>query len=393
MSAGAPAADAAPARPRRVVVAPDAFGGTLTAPGAAEAIAAGWRRARPADHVTVVPMSDGGEGLLDVLARPGDTWASAEVAGPLGLPVEATWLVTTGGDAVIESARACGLALVDAVDPARRDPMRTTSHGVGELIAAAVARGARRLTVGLGGSATVDGGAGALTGLGLRLTVADGSGLRVGGADLGRVAAVARGWARLPDDLDVELLADVATPLTRCAAVFGPQKGADAAAVAALTEALGVWADVAARDLPAAPSPDAPGTGAAGGLAFGLAAALGARIVPGAARVAELVGLPAAIAAADLVVTGEGRLDATTLEGKVVDHVVRLAAAAGVPVVAVAGSVDDDAASARALGLVDVEVAAPAGPGPDPVGQVEAAAARLATRVGDRHPVPPVRRR
>lgn len=391
MSAGAPPAGAGPARPRRVVVAPDAFGGTLAAPVAAAAIAAGWRRARPADHVTVVPMSDGGEGLLDVLARPGDTRATAEVAGPLGLPVDAAWLVTAGGDAVIESARACGLALVDAVDPARRDPMRTTSHGVGELIAAAIARGARRLTIGLGGSATVDGGAGALTGLGMRLTVADGSGLRVGGADLGRVAAVARGWAQLPDDLDVELLADVTTPLTRCAAVFGPQKGADAAAVAALTEALGVWADVAARDLPAAPSPDAPGTGAAGGLAFGLAAALGARIVPGAARVAELVGLPAAIAAADLVITGEGRLDATTLEGKVVDHVVRLAVAAGVPVVALVGSVDGDAASA--LDLADVEAAAPGGPGPDPVGAVEAAAVRLATRVGDRHPVPRERRR
>jgi glycerate 2-kinase len=369
---------------RRVVIAPDAFGGTLSAREAAESIARGWSSVRPRDRLVVLPMSDGGEGLLDVLARPDDRWVSVEVAGPLGLPVEAAYLRRADGSAVIESARACGLALVDAVDPSRRDPMMTTSHGVGQLISAAVAAGARRLTIGLGGSATVDGGTGALIGLGLRLTVADGSGLRVGGADLGRVAAVAAGWSDLPVGLEVELLADVATPLTRCAATFGPQKGAGPEAVTALTAALAVWARVAQRDLAAAPSPDAPGTGAAGGLAFGLAAALGARIVPGAERVAGLVGLHAALEDADVVVTGEGRLDATTAEGKVVAHVAAAAARAAVVPLAVVGvdaSGARDPGAAAPAALADVEASAPTGPGAHAAAEVEAAAARLAARL------------
>jgi glycerate kinase len=356
----------------RVLVAPDSFGGTLGPRAAAEAIATGWRRARPADELVLLPLSDGGEGLREALARPVDVVHEVEVAGPLGLPVSATFLLGPDGRAVVESAAAAGLALVE---PHRRDPLLTTTWGVGELIAAAVDAGARTILVGLGGSATVDGGAGALSGLGMRLTVEDGSGLKVGGGELGRVARVERGWLVDLAGVELELLADVTTPLTGAARRFAPQKGADAGAVARLGSALERWAEVASRDLPAAPGPDAPGTGAAGGLAFGLAAGLGAPIVAGAARVAGLVGLEDALAGAELVVTGEGRLDATTAEGKVVDHVLATAAAHGVPVVAVVGVLEqgDDR-------LVAVEASAPGGPGDDPAGEVAAAAERLAAR-------------
>jgi glycerate 2-kinase len=357
----------------RVVIAPDGFGGTLAADEAAAAIAEGWRRARPDDAVRCVPMSDGGEGLLAVLARPEDRRHHLEVAGPQGHPVDAAWLERPDGTAIVESASACGLALVP---PDRRDPLLATTWGVGQLLDAARLAGARRILVGLGGSATVDGGTGALLGLGFRLTVADGSGLRIGGDDLYRVAGVARGWAADWDVIEVELLADVTTPLLDAPARFGPQKGAGPAQVEALTAALRTWADVVARDLtPGRDLRDEAGTGAAGGLGFALAAAIGARFRPGSAVVADLVGLPAAIADADLVVTGEGRLDATTSEGKVVAHVAARARDAGLPVVAVVGRVGSSPPS-----LDDVEAAAPEGPGPDPAGEVAAAAARLAAR-------------
>ncbi|MFO7595622.1 MAG: glycerate kinase, partial [Desulfocurvibacter africanus] len=174
----------------RVVIAPDGFGGTLGPRDAAAAIARGWLRVRPHDEVVLAPLSDGGEGLLDVLAGPDDTWVTTEVVGPLGLPVDAAFLLRRDGTAVIESARACGLALVP---PSRRSPLETTTFGVGELLLAARDAGASRVLLGLGGSATVDGGAGALTGLGYRLRVADGSGLKIGGRDLGRIDRVEPG--------------------------------------------------------------------------------------------------------------------------------------------------------------------------------------------------------
>lgn len=357
----------------KVVIAPDGFGGTLTAREAATAIAQGWATERPEDELLGVPMSDGGEGLVDVVAGPRDTWLHVEVAGPHGHPVEAAVLLREDGTAVIESAAACGLRLVAHE---RRDPMLATTYGVGQLLEATREAGARRILVGLGGSASVDGGAGALSGLGFRLRVADGSGLKIGADDLHRIARIERGWAGDWDAIEVELLADVTTPLTEAARRFGPQKGATRDQVDRLSVALERWADVVERDL-ATPAGlrHEPGTGAAGGLGFGLVATLRASIVTGSAVVAAMVGLDDALDRADLVVTGEGRLDATTASGKVVDHVLRAARSRDLPVMAVVGQDAGDGGS-----LDDLEAAAPDGVVVDAEAEVRAAAAALAAR-------------
>ena len=356
----------------RVVVAPDGFKGTLSAPAAAEAIAAGWRRARPDDEVVLRPLADGGDSLCEVVATDADRWVSVEVVGPLGRPVTARFLLRPDGSAVIGSAAACGL---DLVPEAERDPLRTTTYGVGQLLLAAVDAGASRILLGLGGSATVDAGLGALTALGFRLRVADGSGLKIGGGELHRLARIERTWVPDLGSTTVELLSDVTTPLLRAAEVFGPQKGASPAQVAQLTAALAHVADVVERDLTGGVRlRDDPGTGAAGGLGYGLAAGLGARFAPGAARVAELVGLDAALDDAEVIVTGEGRLDATSMAGKVVGHVVELATDRDLPVLAVAGRIDEPGDDR----LAGTEAAAPSGPGADPAAEVTAAAERLA---------------
>jgi glycerate 2-kinase len=360
----------------RVVISPDGFGGVLTARAAAGAIADGWRRSRPDDEVVLRPLSDGGEGLLDVVARDGDTWLDVEVAGPHGHPVDAPLLLRDDGTAIVESALACGLHLVP---PDRRSPMPATTYGVGQLIDRAREEGAVRILVGLGGSATVDGGSGALNGLGFRLRVADGSGLKVGAADLHRVRRVEPTWVADYAGIELELLADVDVALAEAAALFGPQKGATPEQVEQLTGALRVWADVAEQDLAGgARLRDRAGAGAAGGLGFGLAAGMSAALIPGAAAVGELVGLDDALGSADVVVTGEGRLDATSLRGKVVGHLVRLAAEQRLPLYGVVGQAEPGVE----FGLAGLEQASDGGgPGPDPAADVAAAAARLADRI------------
>ncbi len=362
----------------RVVIAPDSFGGTLSAREAGTAIAEGWRRVHPDAELAVVPMSDGGEGLLDALLAgglAGTPVREREVVDPRGLATTARWLLRDG-TAVIESAEACGL---HKLAPERRDPRLTTTWGVGQLLDEARAAGARRILVGLGGSATVDGGTGALSGLGFRLMVADGSGLKVGGEDLPRVTAAARTWVADWDGVEVVLLADVDDVLAVAPAVYGPQKGADEATVAHLEQGLAAWQVVAERDLGASPQlATTPGSGAAGGLGYGVAAGLGARFARGAAAVADLQDLDGVLAGelrADLVVSGEGRLDVTTAAGKVMAVVAERAAAHGVPTAAVVGS-----AVVPGDGLADLEEAAPDGPGADPAAEVADAAARLAGR-------------
>lgn len=358
----------------RIVIAPDSFGGTLSACEAAAAIAEGWQRRRPEDQVVAIPLSDGGEGLTDVLGGGEDVWLTSEVSGPMGHPVDAAMLLRDDGSAVIESARACGLHLVPPHDP---NPLLATTYGVGELIEAARDAGATRIIIGLGGSATVDGGAGALTGLGFRLTVADGSGLKVGGGDLGRIARIDRGWAADGwDGIDIELLTDVRAPLIDAARVFGPQKGATDEMIETLEKSMARWQEVALRDLDHDADPDEPGAGAAGGLGFGLAAGLGATYRDGAATVADLQGLDELLDAANIVITGEGRIDDTTADGKVLSEVLRRAKERAVRVLAVAGQ-----AQVWPEGVADLEESAPDGPGADPAAEVADAAERLAARV------------
>ena len=271
----------------RVLLAPDKFRGTLTAAEAARAMAAGWRRVRPNDELELVPMADGGEGTLEVLVRAAGSRGRIERApatGPLGDLLEAPLGlidVDAGRLAVVESATVSGLGLVS---PSRRDPMRASSVGTGEMMTAALDRGADRVLVCLGGSATNDGGVGMARALGIRFLDAAGRELRRGGAallDLVRIDATER-------DRRVELAqivgaADVDNPLTGpsgASAVYGPQKGATPDEVLLLDRALGHLAAVVHRDLGVSPK-DEPGAGAAGGLGFGLLAFGAGRLRPG----------------------------------------------------------------------------------------------------------------
>jgi len=338
----------------RVVLAPDCFGGTASAREAAQALATGWRDARPGDDLVLLPLSDGGPGFLDVL--PG-TPVTVLVEDPLARPVLATFLLdsTSGGRvAYVESAQAAGLHLLD---PGERDPGVTTSYGVGQLVLAAVEAGARRVVVGLGGTATNDGGAGFLAALGLAGQDADGRGLDPGGLALARAARL------VGERRQVQLVAatDVVDPLlgdTGASRAYGPQKGAGPAQVEQLEGALAHWADLVEDHLGVRVR-DLPGAGAAGGLGFALLA-LGTSRVAGAEVAARAVRLGDAVDRADLVVTGEGRLDASSLRGKVVSAVAAIAAGHGVPCVVVAGEVllgrreAGAAGLAEALSLVDV---------------------------------------
>lgn len=359
----------------RVVLAPDSFGGTIDAVGAAAALAEGWRSVRPHDEVVALPMADGGEGTHSAVAaaQPAAVERGVEVADARGLATSAAWLELPDGTALVEVARACGLA---RVPPEQRDPLLTTSYGAGQLVAAAVATRPRRVVVGLGGTATVDGGAGAATALGARLRRADGNGVKVGArwlAELDRLTVVPA-----PPGVEIVLAADVTSPLLGAlgaAARFAVQKGATPDDLPLLEAALEHWADVVEREVPGGPWRDLAGAGAAGGLGFGLAALLGGRLVAGAGLVADLVGLDEALRGADLVVTGEGSLDETTAAGKVVAHVAGRARAASVPVVAIAGSVDADVAGR--LGLAGTSSVGEAGLR-DPAGALRAAGAALA---------------
>jgi glycerate kinase len=355
----------------RVLVAPDSFKGTLAAAGVARALAAGWRQARPADVVVELPLADGGEGTLDAVAAvPGARMHRLPaVTGPDGRPVPARWLELPGRRALAELAESSGLPLLAAPDP-----LGAGTQGLGEVLAAALDAGVRAVTVGVGGSASTDGGCGALSALGAEFLDGFGAVLPRGGAALRRLARVRLDRLRPPPPGGVEVLADVTTPLADAPAVFGPQKGAGPAEVAILTEALARLAEVLRG------APDAAGSGAAGGTGYGLATVWGARIVPGAARVAGLVGLPAAAQAADLVLTGEGRLDATSLAGKATGHVAAVAAAAGRPCLAVTGQADPAVRWPGGDVLTLVELAgSPAAAMADPVRWLTEAGTRLAT--------------
>ncbi len=340
----------------RLLVAPDKFRGTLTAAEAASAVASGWRRARPGDEIEEVPLADGGEGTLDVLVDAyGGERKTVPVTGPLGDPADAEWGLierARGPLAVVEMSRASGLRLLQGH---RRDVARATTRGTGELLRVAC-REAGEVLVCIGGSATNDGGAGMAQALGIRLLDGSGRELEPGGAALLRLAAIDAsaldGNARRATFL---VACDVDNPLTGpqgASAVYGPQKGATPEDVAMLDRALGHLADVIRSDL-GLDVREMPGAGAAGGLGAGLVAFLGAELRPGVEVVMEAVGFADRLARADLVVTGEGRLDEQSLHGKVPDGVVRAARAAGTPAVILCGRAEVRPDGVRVESLVE----------------------------------------
>jgi glycerate 2-kinase len=330
-------------RPLRVVIAPDSFGGALDSVGVAGAILSGWSRVRPDDTLIHAPMADGGEGTLAALADSLGERAERRIArvhDPLGREVDAEWLLFGGRrSAFVEMASASGLARLARAERTPENARLSSTRGTGELVRAALDAGVERITVGLGGSATTDGGAGLLAALGLRLLDAEARELPDGGAALLRLARAE------PRDLDPRLgevvltiACDVTNPLIGergAAATYAPQKGADAQAIEELDRALGRWGEAieSATGLRVA---DVPGAGAAGGTTAGLLGFTSAVIRPGAEVVAELVGLADHLERADLVITGEGQADEQTLSGKAALGVARLTPK-GTPVVLLCG--------------------------------------------------------
>jgi glycerate kinase len=341
----------------RVVVAPDKFKGSADAAAVAAAIVAGLRDVwGDAPAYVVVPMADGGDGTVQAFLATGATARTVRVRGPLGEPVDAVY-ARDGDTAIVEMAAASGLALTGE----RRDPRGSTTFGTGQLIRDALDAGAKRVVLGIGGSATTDGGAGALAALGARFFAAGGAALEPIPRALAQLERIdLAGFDKRLAATPIAIACDVDNPLlgdAGAAAVYGPQKGATAADTAFLDGVLTRFADVAAGcgrpDLRAL-----PGAGAAGGLGWGLATFAGAQLAPGFTLIAELRGLAAALSSATVCITGEGRIDTQTLRGKVVAGVAALARPLGVPVIALGGSVDPGAEGALAeLGVACLPIA------------------------------------
>lgn len=349
----------------RVVIAPDSFKGSLDAAEVAAAIVEGWRTVRPDDELRMLPQADGGEGTMAVIASAvsgAELRSAGDVTGPHGKPVPGHWLQLPDGTAVVELARASGLPLMS--EP---DPLGATTQGLGEVILAALDAGARRLVIGLGGSASTDGGAGALAALGMKLLDSGERPIGLGGGELARLARIDASELRIAS---ARLLTDVTAPLlgpSGAAAVFGPQKGASPDDVRTLEDGLAQFAELLGGD------PLLPGSGAAGGTGYGFSAAWGAPIEPGAHAIAELTGLTAEAASADLVITGEGRFDRTSTSGKVVGNVLELA---GERTRVIAGQLDAEPPVAS-VSLSDLAGSADAAIA-DPARWLREAAARLA---------------
>jgi glycerate kinase len=336
----------------RVLICPDKFAGTITAPAAAAAIAAGWRETAPADEIVERPLADGGPGFVDVLAHAlGGRRVPVSTVDPLGRPADGEVLLV-GETAYVESAQACGLHLLTKVE---RDPNVTTSYGLGLLLAGAVEAGATEIVVGLGGSAVNDAGAGMLAALAAGPVDAAGYALPYGGAAL----IGAAGLAGRPQLREARLVAatDVDNPLTGlygASSVYGPQKGASREDVMRLDTALEHFAGVLEKDLGVDGLATRPGGGAAGGLGAALIA-LGGRVVSGIGLVSQLIGLERELDAADLVITGEGSFDHQSLRGKVAAGVANGARDRGLPCVVVAGRVETGQREAASAGVSELQ--------------------------------------
>lgn len=333
----------------KIVLAPDSFKGTLNSAEVCRILREAFNRCLPAAAVTCLPMADGGEGTLAALvAATGAEVRSVSVLDPLGREIQADFaLLPQNRGAFIEMAAASGL---ERLRDEERNPMVAGTDGTGQLVRAALDAGATELTIGIGGSATVDGGAGFARALGCRLLDAAGQELPPGGGSLHRLAKLeVSSCDRRLRKARIRVACDVTNPLlgpTGAATVFGPQKGASPEDVGQLEDGLRHWTQAVVRAGLAKDS-DHPGDGAAGGLGFALRALAGAEMVSGAHLIAEVAGLKQAIATADLVVTGEGRTDFQTLFGKLPVVVAKLSAAAGVPCVLISGAIAGDQAPLR----------------------------------------------
>jgi glycerate kinase len=337
------------------VIAPDKFKGSLTAAEVAAAVAEGLVRADSSVEVRIIPVADGGDGTVDAAVSAGFERRVATVRGPLGAPTEAAFAVSNH-TAVVELSEASGLR---RLPPGVFDPLRSSTYGTGEVIRAALDAGARTLVLGVGGSASTDGGAGLLAALGARFLDASGTELEPCGAALTELASVdLSGLDGRIAQTEVILATDVDNPLLGtfgAAAVYGPQKGAAPEDVLALETGLGRLVDVLTKQLGerAVAAAAQPGAGAAGGVGYGAIVGLGATVRPGIELMLELLGVEQALRGAKLVITGEGSLDEQSLHGKAPVGVARLAALHGVPVVAVCGRLTLTKDQLRQAGIRD----------------------------------------
>lgn len=353
----------------KIVIAPNSFKGSLSATQAARAIARGVLEAMPDAEVVEIPVADGGDGTVEALVTAhSGTFQWVNVEGPLGDPVHASYgLIDGGKTAVLELAAASGYELITE---AHRDPRRTSTYGFGQLLEAARRSGAAKIISGIGGSATNDGGGGMAQALGYKLLDESGFDLPRGGAALSFLRHIdSSGFDPAWNEIEVLVACDVTNPLLGpkgASHVYGPQKGADPLTVEVLDSALANLADVIARDLGKQVA-DVPGAGAAGGTGAGLLAFLNAKLVRGAPLVVQTAGLDEALKGADLVITGEGRIDGQTAYGKAPGEVARRAQAAGVPVLFLAGTRGPgwdtlDGLGIREVATLDEEGASEGGP-------------------------------
>lgn len=368
---------------KKIIAAPDSFKGSLTAAEVAESIRAGVLGVFPDCEVVLMPIADGGEGTVDALvsALRGE-YVACTVSDPLMRPVEARYgLIDGGRTAVIETAAASGLTLLE---PDERDPMRTTTYGTGELVRDALLRGCRRIIIGAGGSATNDAGTGLMQALGFRFRDAAGDECGLGGGTLARIASIDASGA-MPQLREAEITVAYDVDSRFCgpqgaAHVFAPQKGADAAMTEELDAGLRNFAGVLMRhtgvDVVAM-----PGAGAAGGLGGGLATLLRAKLAPGIEMVLKTARFGEALADADLVITGEGRLDRQTLAGKAPYGVLKSASAHNVPVIAIGGAVEDAGALENA-GFAGIHIINEPGVEPERAMERSYAAGRVESTVG-----------
>ena len=329
----------------KIVIAPDSFKGSASAKQVAEALARGWRKVFPNAELVTEPMADGGEGTMEALVdATGGKMQEVEVSDPLGRPLSACYgILGDGKTAVVEVAAASGLPLLA---PSERKPLQTTTYGTGQLIRAALKEGVERLLIGLGGSATVDGGAGLVSALGARLLDADGQPIGPGGGSLGSLAQIQLGeLPKLIEGVEVLAACDVDNPLTGpngAAAVFGPQKGAAPQDVQVLDQNLAHYAQIISKELQVEVA-NLPGAGAAGGLGAGLVAFLGAKLIPGIQMVIEASKLEDKLEGCDLDITGDGKQGGQSAGGKTPVGVAKLAEKHNIPVLAVGGSIAEDA--------------------------------------------------